>query len=203
MKNIAFSLCFLFLLGLASSANAQMDKKEFKEWKKRKKSMDVAEFKRLVEESSASEGEVSSLKGRISSLESRISDKDAKIADFEVQVAEMTANPPSNNNNVVNDTSSDTDVADSGTRSARGVIFKVQIGAFRNLDLDDSYSSDNFLEEEEDGLHKYTLGRFRDYWQADKFKKYMRDMGVKDAWIVPYKDGTRVPLKDVLEGVVN
>lgn len=27
-------------------------------------------------------------------------------------------------------------------------------------------------------------------------------MGVKDAWIVPYKDGQRVEIKDVLEGVV-
>jgi hypothetical protein len=26
-------------------------------------------------------------------------------------------------------------------------------------------------------------------------------MGVKDAWIVPYRDGIRVEIKDVLEGV--
>ena len=30
----------------------------------------------------------------------------------------------------------------------------------------------------------------------------MREMGVKDAWIVPYKDGQRVEIKDVLEGVL-
>jgi len=30
----------------------------------------------------------------------------------------------------------------------------------------------------------------------------MREMGVKDAWIVPFKDGVRVEIKDVLEGVV-
>ena len=28
-------------------------------------------------------------------------------------------------------------------------------------------------------------------------------MGVKDAWIVPYKDGIRVSIKDVLEGVMS
>jgi hypothetical protein len=28
-------------------------------------------------------------------------------------------------------------------------------------------------------------------------------MGVKDAWIVPYKDSQRVEIKDVLEGVVD
>jgi hypothetical protein len=30
----------------------------------------------------------------------------------------------------------------------------------------------------------------------------MREMGVRDAWIVPYQDGQRVEIKDVLEGVV-
>ena len=49
---------------------------------------------------------------------------------------------------------------------------------------------------------KLTIGVFRDYWEADTFKKYMREMGVKDAWIVPYQDGQRVEIKDVLEGVV-
>ncbi len=54
----------------------------------------------------------------------------------------------------------------------------------------------------EKGEQRYTIGVFRDYWEADKFKKYMREMGVKDAWIVPFKDGARVEIKDVLEGVV-
>ncbi|MGI9543756.1 MAG: Ezrin/radixin/moesin family protein, partial [Cyclobacteriaceae bacterium] len=63
--------------------------------------------------------------------------------------------------------------------------------------------SDNFGGEvDSDGTQRYTLGNFKDYWQADKFKKYLREMGVKDAWIVPYKDGRRVPMKDVLEGVI-
>jgi len=58
-------------------------------------------------------------------------------------------------------------------------------------------------EKSQDGVNAYTIGLFRDYWEADTFKKYMREMGVKDAWIVPFKDGQRVDIKDVLEGVVN
>ena len=62
----------------------------------------------------------------------------------------------------------------------------------------------NFGGEAKDGEpQKLTIGIFRDYWEADTFKKYMREMGVKDAWIVPYKDGQRVEIKDVLEGVVS
>ena len=85
-----------------------------------------------------------------------------------------------------------------------GVVFKVQIGAFRNRDLQKYLNnSRNFTGEvDEDGVKKYTLGFFADYWEADNFKKYMRELGVNDAWIVTYKQGKRVPIKDVLENAV-
>ena len=54
----------------------------------------------------------------------------------------------------------------------------------------------------EDGLKRYSLGYFKDYWEANTFKKYLREMGVKGAFIVPFKDGVKVDIKDVLEGVI-
>ena len=57
-------------------------------------------------------------------------------------------------------------------------------------------------EVDEDGTKKYTLGEFTDYWEADRFKKYLREMGVKDAWIVAYKDKKRLNMKEFLEGNV-
>jgi hypothetical protein len=88
---------------------------------------------------------------------------------------------------------------------SKGVVFKVQVGAFKNKDLAKYFDNNpNFGGEARDGEpQKITIGIFRDYWEADTFKKYMRDMGVKDAWIVPYRDGQRVEIKDVLEGVIN
>jgi hypothetical protein len=53
-------------------------------------------------------------------------------------------------------------------------------------------------EEDQDGVKKYTIAAFRDYWEADLFKKYLREMGVNDAWIVSYKDGVRVQIESVL-----
>ncbi len=83
-----------------------------------------------------------------------------------------------------------------------GVTYKVQIGAFKNKDLTKYFgTSKNFSGEvDADGTKKYTICFFKDYWEADNFKKYMREMGVKDAWVVAYKEGKRVPLKDALEG---
>ena len=80
-----------------------------------------------------------------------------------------------------------------------------QIGAFRNKDLTKYFNnSKNFGGEvDADGTKKYSIGQFVEYWEADAFKKYMREMGVKDAWIVPYFNGKRVSMKDAREGVLN
>ena len=87
--------------------------------------------------------------------------------------------------------------------SSDGVVFKVQVGAFEKKDLSSFFDNNPmFSGETEEGMQKITLGFFRDYWEADTFKKHLREMGVKDAWIVPFKDGVRVPIKDVLEGVI-
>ena len=83
-----------------------------------------------------------------------------------------------------------------------GVVFKVQIGAFEKRELaEDLDTSVNFDIEKTDGLNKYIVGQFREYNKADELKKQLRAMGVGDAWVVPYKDGKRVPLKEVMDAL--
>jgi len=192
------------LIGTTSEVHAQLSKKEKKEWKKRKKKMSEEEFKAMFEENSALRGQVNSLKSQISSLQSRISDKDAKIAELTDEIRmleEKLANGGGSSQPIAQEPASQP--MQTADLDDTGVVFKVQIGAFRNKDLSKYFSNTpNFTGEDENGLQKITLGRFRDYWEADTFKKYLREMGVKDAWIVPYKDGIRVPMKDVLEGVI-
>ncbi len=88
----------------------------------------------------------------------------------------------------------------------KGVIFKVQVSADKNIDLSDVLIDDshhtNLEQEKTDTVTKYTIGHFRNYWEADKLKKGLRKMGVRWAWIVPYKDGKRVLLKEVLDTVI-
>lgn len=202
MKNIILLTCVLLLAGTTVEVNAQLSKKEAKEWKKRKKKMSEEEFKAMFEENSALRGQVNSLKSQISSLQSRISDKDAKIAELtdEIRMLEEKLGNGGNQPVVQQPVAQPTETMEVDNS---GVVFKVQIGAFRNKDLSKYFNNTpNFTGEDADGLQKITLGMFRDYWEADTFKKYLREMGVKDAWIVPYKDGTRVPMKDVLEGVI-
>ena len=187
-------ICCLFA---ATEVSAQLSKQEKKEWKKKLKSMEPEDFKNMTEENSALQGQVNSMNSQVSNLQSTLSEKNARIAQLQDKVNSLETQ-------VEDFTTKDISEDENSTRSAKGVVFKVQIGAYANNDLS-SYtanSEDMSTEAGADGTQKYTLGNFADYWEADKFKKELRKMGVKDAWIVPYKDGQRVPMKDVLEGVI-
>lgn len=203
MKQIAAFFSILLLFAIAFSASAQMSKAEEKEWKKRIKALEPEQYKTLIEENKSLKSQVGSLKNELAGVDDKIGEKDDQIAQYQLQVSDLrdqvakakaaAAQPQTTTRSV-----------DTGGRVNEevGVIFKVQIGAFTNKDLSKYLNTtQNFTGETEDGLKKYTLGVFRDYWDADTFKKYLREMGVKDAWIVSFKDGKRVPIKDVLEGV--
>jgi outer membrane murein-binding lipoprotein Lpp len=206
MKNLVLILAIIFCVSAVNDATAQLTKKEKKEWKKKKKKTSPEQFKRMYDENSSLKSEVSSLQGQLSSVQGSMGEKDAKIAELTEENRKMEAQVNAAKKAIAQarQEADNTPAASAAPVDDSGVVFKVQIGAFRNKDLSKYFENNpNFGgETDDDGVQKITLGRFRDYWEADTFKKYLREMGVNDAWIVPYKDGTRVAMKDVLEGVV-
>ena len=187
-----------------SKAELKAYKKEMKEWKKRKKKMSIEDFKALIEEQIALKAAAAAAIGDIESLEDQVAAKDAQIGESQKQITRMQAthqatvrelenlknNPPqtSYNPELIN-----------GEDFSVGVVFKVQVGAFRKMDLKKyADSSKDFSEEGADDLRKYVIGNFRNYEDANVLKRYLREMGVDDAWIVPYRDGKRVPLREVV-----
>lgn len=203
MKNGIILFFFLALMTASTQNFAQLSKKEKKEWKKKAKSFakEPEQLKQLTEDKQAADASVASLNQKVSQMQSTISDKDAKIAQLEDELAQMRGQLTAANAELAQLKENPVNSMD----FSKGVVFKVQIGAFKNKDLAKYFENNpNFGGEAKDGEpQKLTIGIFRDYWEADTFKKYMREMGVKDAWIVPYKDGQRVEIKDVLEGVVS
>ena len=201
MKTKLLTVC-LALIFCSVAGFAQLSKQDKKAWKKKAKeyAKNPENLKNFTEEKATADSEVSRLKNEVSGLNKSVSDKNAKIADLEDQLSRMRSdltsaraelaqlkeNPPVNPMDF-----------------SKGLVFKVQIGAFRKKDLAKYFDNNpNFGGEATDkGEQKFTIGIFRDYWEADKFKKYMRAMGVSDAWIVPYRDGQRVEIKEVLDAV--
>src|SRR5688500_4313196 len=174
-KHMNNRLVLFFCLALIFSTShsfAQLDKKEKKEWKKKAKEFarNPANLKQLTEDKEAAEGQVSSLCDKVAQLQSSMSNKDARIADLEDQLAQSRAQL----------TSARAELAQLKTTPvvnemdySQGVVFKVQIGAFKNKDLQKYFDNNPNLggEVKEGEPQKITIGIFRDYWQADEFKK--------------------------------
>lgn len=205
MKTRVLILC-LALIFSGSQVFAQMSKAEKKEWKKKAKEykQNPSNLKQLTEDKQTADNNVGTLTTQNKQLQSTVSDKNARIAELEDQLSRMRSEL----------TAAKAELAQlkeappvNPMDFSKGVVFKVQVGAFKNKDLSKYFDNNpNFggeaADKDKSEPQKITIGIFRDYWEADTFKKYMREMGVKDAWIVPYKDGQRVEIKDVLEGVV-
>jgi uncharacterized small protein (DUF1192 family) len=202
-KLLVLTLCLL----IGFSVSAQLSKAEKKEWKTKYKAYkkDLEGFKVMVEENGSLKSQLSTTKRQLSTLQSQMGDKDAKIAELQDEVTRMQAQVAAAKDAELaakNALGSKPAVSKS-PMSMDGVVFKVQIGAFAKKDMSKFFDNNPmFSGQDENGLQKITVGFFKDYWEADTFKKYLREMGVKDAWIVPFKDGKRVPIKDVLEGVI-
>ena len=77
------------------------------------------------------------------------------------------------------------------------MIYKVQIGAFQKYQNEYFEQPMTLVNDPNDGMNKYVIGTFGTEEEAETFKTELRRLGFSGAWVVPYKDGTRVP-KDKL-----
>lgn len=178
-------------------ASAQLSRPERKAWKKELRKMTPERMKQMTEEKANLSSQLNILNNEYNVLkinlykreqelhlsQSKIEDLRQRVKTREIQLGLLT---------------------EEGEHWNSGVIFKVQIGALRPSDFPDKKERTHTLEVEDGGRYmQYVLGNFRDYREADALKKHMRKIGMTRAWIVPYKNGERVPLKEVLEFVID
>ena len=187
-----------------------LPRKERRKWRKQKKEMSTLEFKNLFEEYLNlldQKVQIADMQDEIQSLKDQTVEKDVQLDDFrkqltrvqaeykaaQLELKKMKEQLTTYNPNLIN-----------GEDFGVGVAFRVQVGAFRKKDLKKyAKTSEEFAEEEMEDLRKYVIGNFRNYEDANVLKRYLREMGVNDAWIVPYKEGKRVELKEVLDTLDN
>ena len=81
-----------------------------------------------------------------------------------------------------------------------GLIFKVQIGAFKNPIPQDLFQGMSPItgETTPQGFIRYTAGVFVKFGTADKVKKEIRDLGYKDAFVVAFLNGKRISMNEAL-----
>lgn len=198
---------FLFLamsLSLSYSYGQKLtkeEKAEEKEWAKKMKNLKPLDYKHLIEEKESLSQQAQEASSNLNQCTSSQAAKDDEIVKLRAQLDSLRSAAPVA---AVTGKGGKKSASTSASTAKPGIVYKVQIGAFRNKDLTKYFNNNkNFSGDvDADGAKKYTLGEFVEYWEADNFKKYLREMGVKDAWIVAYKDGNRVPIKDALEGTL-
>jgi hypothetical protein len=196
VKNTFYTIACLLIF----SSQLVLGQDDKKVWAKKLKETDPLEFKRIVEENQSLQSEKTGLTGALAESQKIAGEKDAEIAELK-RLLEEAKSAPASSSEPAPQTQS---VVPHVEPNAQGIIFKVQIGAFKNKDLTKYFDNSKFFsgDIDNDGTKKYTVGYFSEYWEANNFKKYLREMGVKDAWIVPYKGKERLNIKDVLEGTV-
>ncbi|PHI21180.1 hypothetical protein CEQ90_03940 [Lewinellaceae bacterium SD302] len=84
---------------------------------------------------------------------------------------------------------------------ANGIVFRVQLGAFaqpgNKLD-NDLDTGDGLNLSDQQGLQKVVVSQFRTYDNARKLRDRLRQMGVKDAFVVALNNGQRVEVQEAL-----
>jgi hypothetical protein len=81
-----------------------------------------------------------------------------------------------------------------------GLVFKVQIGAFRNpipQDLFKGFAPVNG-ERTASGITRYTAGIFTGFASADKAKQEIRNLGYSDAFVVAFRNGKRISVSEAM-----
>lgn len=205
MKNTVLILFLSFSLGLVFQASAQVSKKErekqkkeYKKWKARKKKMmeKPLKYKDITEGVKALPAENEALSNSLENLKETLTYRNKQNKALQEELDKLLSDP-----NAGTESESSSESENSGNDVGdykKGRIFKVQV-SYISEDVDiSSGNSDMVNREIVDGKYKYTLGYFRDYWEAQNFKNHLREMGLKDAWIVSYVDNVRTDITEAL-----
>ncbi len=184
----------VFLL-YSGTSFAQLEKPERKAYKRMKRKMPPEDFKKLLEDKERFSASTDSLTAETENLLRTLRERDNSLQrtrEAEARLSQQLSE--------LRQKLADMEIEEDTDEWDQGVAFRVQFGAFEDHDISEMVADSPDLElVKEDGFNKYVLGQFREYEKADELKRYLRKIGVRETWIVPYKDGKRVPLKTVME----
>lgn len=159
----------------------------FAKGKKMKKSEMITALSNAEKEIESLKKELNNLKSENDRLGEELDNADLKLAEQEVRTQKALAQAGP----FLSD------------RMPTEVYFKVQLGAYKELDLREYFSKSKTLgtEEVDAGVKKYVVGEFDLFESAKKFQADLRKLGIKDAWLVPYKNNNRISDEEASESV--
>ncbi|TAH19121.1 MAG: hypothetical protein EAZ08_09610 [Cytophagales bacterium] len=204
MKTKIFLLLSMAILVISSvfaqkKTSSEDDKADEKKFKKILKDLDPLQYRDMVSELQKLRGENAGMKNKLRTVGKSMTDKDGEIAKLQaaydsISSAIAQAKSANNSSNSTN------------AEYAKGTWYRVQVGVKNKIDMSEvgGDGKNMIVEKDSDNIYKYTLGHFKDYWEADEFKKALRTiMGLdrkkeedREIWTVIYNENERASMKD-------
>jgi hypothetical protein len=200
----AVMLVSLLTVPMALQAQEELSREEAREWKQRAREYrrNPAALKALTESAQDCENRTSGLVTENNQLKASLANKDVLLSNYEAQIADLNqrllaaqsagpATQPSQPSQPTGPLPTD--------EVLMGVVFRVQLGAFQQTQMEDELiTNPNLAVEESNGVQKIVVGQFRRYANAKALRDRLRQMGASDAWIVCYNDGQRISVEEAL-----
>ncbi len=169
------------------------------EYEKNREENLQAEVDECKKEKGANKSELTKLKSQLISAQSQIDE-------LRKEIEELKANPPIAATGTIASEAGTDGAVETGQTSqpasstaVKGIVFKVQLGAYQQFDLNQSAIAGVSIEVENlGGWKKYTAGAYTTYPEADILKRRVHDAGMSDAFIVAYKDGVRIDMQSAI-----
>jgi TolA-binding protein len=193
MKNIVLALLTLvFICGISTAEAQTLSKKERKALKKEIKSYKKNPEK-WVKMQKTHKTEVNDLSGEVTELKAKLAEMEKlkaqnqeladKLASLESQYASLSSSVKT-------------------TDLPMGVVYQVQMGYYQYLNLRSFNKNLKTIRAEDiDGAKRYVIGHFDNIMDALQFSNDIKTLGVKDAFVSQYIDGSRNMSFDALKEI--
>jgi len=203
MRMLTRIIILLLMVSVGYQAQAQKLTKEEKkamkaELKKYRKNPEL--LMDLKEEGNVLREENRELQSRINQMESERANAGSQVAQKEREILELN-NQLMDAREALRQRSEEQPPANVmiPREVETGTHFKIQIGAYEKTYIPENLAGGDDMALESDGsLQKVLVGKFMNYQEAKELKAYIRKIGIKDAFVVAYRDGVRVDLSEVV-----
>lgn len=183
-------IALLFNFGYAQKLSKEETKKVKEELKNYMKHPET--YKAKVDEAQtnkdSSEAQLSRLKSDLQTSQANEAELQKKILMGDEQTKLLQEE-----NAKLNETVAAAKEADLRSTPTKGTVYKIQLGMYKGFNINKYFDQSRYLGYEEvDGMNRYIISYFPDQETALKFVADIRKMGVRDAFVAKYIDGTRV-----------
>ena len=203
MKNETFLLLLTLFLAVSCSPKvAPVVGEDGTDWNARAAEYreNPAALRDFVEDCDRAQEQVSDLRQQLNSYESEAGDMQNQLATAEASAEQAYQEIQQLREQIgILEANQVSDEVITDETSIDGVIFQVQLGAYAQNRVDPGMATGDALDlTDQNGMQKVVVSKFRTYENAAALRDRLKQMGVKDAFVVATNDGQRIDVQEAL-----